>query len=95
MAAGFPWRAMAVILALTIVSPYIAGALALTKIDNPILIVAHWWFFALPTFAYEIGVPTDAGEGAIMIVYALQYLLTWWAWSWAADVLREPALPAR
>lgn len=37
-----------------------------------------WWFFAAPTLAYELGVPTADSDEAAVIIYALQYLFVWW-----------------
>lgn len=88
---GFPWRAAICIGAAALVTPLLAGAVAMSGLDWWLMDVVFWWFFAAPTQAYELGVPTADSDVAVVIVYALQYVFVWWA----VDTARAVLWPAR
>lgn len=76
---GLPWRAAICLGIAAGISPLLAGAAAMSSLDFWLMDAAFLWFFAVPTLAHELGVPTADSYVAIVIVYMLQYLFAWWA----------------
>jgi hypothetical protein len=74
-----PWKSLALLALLAALSPLASASLTVMSTEGWLMQLVYWWFFALPTAGYMVGIPTDESLAATSLLYTLQYTLIWWA----------------